>query len=156
MSTERLQSLGAQLRRVHDRLRRALELSREAIERGEPGQDLTRDLSLYCVGFCAALDGHHRSEDLALFDLVLEHRPDLEPAVDKLKQDHSMLGYLIADLQQALDRGLAPGPALRHLDGIGSIMESHFRYEERQLLELLESIEAAEDATAEQLFGELA
>jgi hypothetical protein len=33
-----------------------------------PGQDLTRGLSLYCVGFCAALDGQHRSEDLVLFD----------------------------------------------------------------------------------------
>jgi hemerythrin-like domain-containing protein len=155
MSTDRLLTVGAQLREVHARLRRALELSRDSIERGEPGQDLTRDLALYCVGFCAALDGHHHSEDRVLFDLVLEHRPDLAPAVDKLRQDHSMLGYLIADLQHALDRGLEPAAALRHLDGIGSILESHFRYEERQLLGLLDTV-AAGPHQPRDLFGDIA
>ncbi|VXC01017.1 hemerythrin domain-containing protein [Citricoccus sp. K5] len=42
--------------------------------------------------------------------------------------------------QAALDRSESPAVLERHLDGIGAIMESHFRYEERQLLAVLETL----------------
>lgn len=44
-------------------------------------------------------------------------------------------------LRQALERRPTPADALRHLDGIGAVMESRFRYEERELLPLLEGLD---------------
>ncbi|GED11225.1 hypothetical protein [Cellulosimicrobium cellulans] len=48
-----------------------------------------------------------------------------------------MIAYLVADLEHALDRATDPvasrDAVVRHLDGVGAIMESHFRYEERAL-----------------------
>ncbi|WP_029153775.1 hypothetical protein [Microbacterium gubbeenense] len=40
-----------------------------------------------------------------------------------------------------------------HLEGITAIMESHFRYEERQLLEVLKTL--ALDADSERVLGAL-
>ena len=36
---------------------------------------------------------------------------------------------------------------LRHLDGVEAVMESHFRYEERQLLTVLESLDLAAETS---------
>ena len=56
-----------------------------------------------------------------------------------------MIAYLVADLEHALDRAtdpLASRDAVgRHLDGVGAIMESHFRYEERALGEVLAALD---------------
>jgi hypothetical protein len=41
----------------------------------------------------------------------------------------------------------------RHLEGIAAIMESHFRYEERQLLSVLETLSL--DAPPEEVLGPL-
>ncbi|WP_211277858.1 hemerythrin domain-containing protein, partial [Couchioplanes caeruleus] len=57
-----------------------------------------------------------------------------------LRQDHSMIAHLLAGLQAAVARGAAPAELHRHLEGVAAIMESHFRYEERQLLTVLETL----------------
>jgi hypothetical protein len=44
---------------------------------------------------------------------------------------------------------------MRHLDGIEAVMQTHFRYEERRLLDVLDSI-PDESVTAAELFGPLA
>jgi hypothetical protein len=152
---ERLTTLGEQLRAVHDRLRKALALTREAVEGGAPVPDPTRDLALHCVGFCAALDGHHRSEDTHLFALVEQHRPDLTPAVEMLRQDHRMIASLLLELRQVMDSGAEPATTLRHLEGIDAIMESHFRYEERQLTALLDT-RSTGSGDPRRLFGDIA
>ncbi len=41
----------------------------------------------------------------------------------------------------------------QHLDGIAAIMESHFRYEERQLLTVLETLQL--DAAVAEVLGPL-
>jgi hypothetical protein len=41
----------------------------------------------------------------------------------------------------------------RHLEGVAAIMESHFRYEERQLLTVLETLSL--DASPEEALGPL-
>ena len=159
MTVARTQAWGAELQAVHRRLREALDLAREAIEDEPPANDApARDLLLYCWGFCVALDGHHRSEDAALFPRLIGQRPDLAPVVAQLRQDHSMISYLIAGLQQAVERRAGPADRLRHLDGIEAVMETHFRYEERRLLPLLESADWPEDQTVDHrdLFGPLA
>ncbi|OOC53284.1 MULTISPECIES: hemerythrin domain-containing protein [Nocardiopsis] len=155
MTEQRIRAWGGELRAVHHRLRQALELARESVESGARAEAVSRDLRLFCLGFCTALAGHHTSEDASLFPLVVERRPDLAPVVAKLKQDHSMIEYLIGGLERALDAGESDEEKLRHLDGIGAVMESHFRYEESQLVGVLDALDG-EDLDRTALFGPIA
>ncbi|GIF67833.1 hypothetical protein Ais01nite_58680 [Asanoa ishikariensis] len=151
--TTRLIAWSHELRQVHTRLREALDLTRTAISEGRSGEAATRDLLLYCHGFCAALDGHHRGEDHTLFPAIKAAHPKLAPVLRQLTQDHSMIAHLLGGLQAALDRSAPVTELDRHLDGVAAIMESHFRYEERQLLTVLETLSL--DASPEEVLGPL-
>ena len=138
MTEQRVHAWGRELRAVHQRLRDALEVAREAVVDGGRAETVSRDLRLFCLGFCTALNGHHTSEDSALFPLILERRPDLAPVIAQLKQDHSMIEHLIAGLEKAVDSGKGAEEQLRHLDGIEAVMETHFRYEEKKIIDVLD------------------
>jgi len=145
------------LRAVHQRLRDALEVAREAVVANGEADSVSRDLRLFCLGFCTALNGHHTSEDAALFPLLLERRPDLAPVVSQLKQDHSMIEHLIAGLEKAVESGESAQEKLRHLDGIDAVMETHFRYEEKKIIEVLDGFDGEDlDLDKTTLFGPLA
>lgn len=144
----------AQLRAVHGRLREALELARRAVDQGEAPVVGGRDLLLYCVGFCAALSRHHRGEDRSLFPAVEAAHPELAGTLSYLRRDHAQLEHLLGSLAQAVERGEPPAALLRHLDGVDAVMESHFRYEERQLLAVLEQLHL--DADTQEVLGPLA
>ncbi|NJQ00371.1 hemerythrin domain-containing protein [Streptomyces zingiberis] len=139
--TTRLVAWSQELRRVHARLREALRVTREAVAGGASGEAATRELLLYCHGFCAALDSHHRGEDSTLFPAIAATNPELRPVLRSLEQDHSMIGHLLGGLSEAVGRAAPPEELDRHLDGVAALMENHFRYEERQLLTVLESLE---------------
>ena len=149
----RIVAWGRELRAVHDRLRQALELTRTALRDGEAAGSATRELLLFCHGFCTALQGHHEGEDRELFPAIAAAHPELGETLAKLEQDHSMIGHLLAGLQDAVDRAARPGELDRHLEGVAAIMESHFRYEERQLLAVLDGL--ALDADPERVLGPL-
>ncbi|WP_207769981.1 hemerythrin domain-containing protein [Microbacterium sp. TPD7012] len=135
-----------ELRSVHERLRKALSITQEALASGEPpGGSATRDLLLFCHGFCMALTAHHEGEDRELFPAIAAAHPELRDTLRKLEQDHSMIGHLIGGLQAAVDSAAPPDELSRHLEGIAAIMESHFRFEERQLLTVLETLELDAD-----------
>ncbi|GAB3235633.1 hypothetical protein GCM10027447_33420 [Glycomyces halotolerans] len=146
-------ALSHQLRAVHEHLRRALDLARRSID-GEVDVPVGQDLLVFCHGFCSALSGHHRSEDSSLFPQILAERPDLAPVVNKLTTDHNMLEHLIGEFAAAMASEADAESLHRHLDGIGAIMESHFGYEERQLLSVLDAVGPQGDARA--LLGDLA
>lgn len=146
-------AVSAQLRAVHQRLREAIELARQSID-GDADIPAGLDLLVYCRGFCAALENHHKSEDAGLFPRILAERPDLKPVIEQLTRDHNMLDYLIADFSSALASESDPETLHRHLDGIDAIMESHFGYEERRLLAVLEAVAPEEDPR--DLLGDLA
>lgn len=141
----RLVAWGMELRAVHARLRKALQVTREALDAGEDGRPATRDLLLFCHGFCTALTGHHEGEDRQLFPALAAAHPELRETLRKLQQDHSMIGYLVQGLQTAVERTSPPDELDRHLEGIAAIMESHFRYEERQLLTILDTLALESD-----------
>jgi hemerythrin-like domain-containing protein len=151
--TARLVAWGAELRAVHHRLRGALKVTWTALESGEPTQSATRDLLLYCHGFCTALTGHHDGEDRALFPAIEAAHPELGDTLRSLKQDHSMIAHLVAGLQSAVSEAATPHELARHLEGIEAIMENHFRYEERRLLAVLDTL--ALDADTRQVLGPL-
>ncbi|MBT2484261.1 MULTISPECIES: hemerythrin domain-containing protein [unclassified Microbacterium] len=133
----RLVAWSRELRSVHQRLRKALSITQEALASGEPPG---RDLLLFCHGFCTALTGHHEGEDRMLFPAIAAEQPELRETLRKLEQDHSMVAHLIGGMQAAVESSATPEELSRHLEGIGAIMESHFRYEERQLLSVLETL----------------
>ncbi|PMR57604.1 cation-binding protein [Verrucosispora sp. ts21] len=136
----RLVAWSHELRRVHERLREALTVTREALADGVPAEPATRDLLLFCHGFCAALTAHHEGEDRELFPAIAEQYPQLRDTLRYLQQDHSMIAHLLGGLQAAVARAAPPEELNRHLEGVAAIMESHFRYEERQLLTVLETL----------------
>lgn len=139
--TTRLVAWSQELRRVHHRLREALDVTRAALDEGIPGESATRELLLYCHGFCAALDSHHQVEDRTLFPAIAKAHPELRPVLRSLEQDHSMIAHLLGGLSAAVDRAASSEELDRHLEGIAALMENHFRYEERQLLAVLETLE---------------
>lgn len=149
----RLIAWSNELRAVHGRLREALRVTQAAASVGEPTEPPARELLLFCHGFCTALTGHHEGEDRELFPAIAAEHPELRSTLRKLEQDHSMIAHLIAGLQAATERGLPPDKLEGHLEGIAAIMESHFRYEERELLTVLDTL--ALDADPSDVLGPL-
>lgn len=145
MDAARLIAWDHELRSAHSRLRAALAATREALDQGEAAPHAASELVLYCIGFCAALDGHHSAEDRQLFPALRAEHPELGGVIDKLMQDHSMLAYLLASLRSAAERGDDAAAIGGHLDGIAAIMESHFRFEEREILEPLRALTLDDD-----------
>ncbi len=154
-TVRRARAWGREMREVHLRLREALVLAREAIEDEADVDPLAGTPLLYCWGFCTALSSHHAGEDGALFPRLVERHPDLGPVVRQLRQDHSMIEHLIGGLRRALDDGATTAEKLRHLDGVEAVVESHFRFEERRLLDLLDRIDDVHPGPRE-LYGALA
>lgn len=147
----RLRAWDRELRTAHDRLRQALRVAQETA--ADDPELASRDLLLFCHGFCTALDGHHRGEDALLFPEVVERHPELRETVAKLTQDHSMINYLLGELAAAVQSQAEAAELGRHLEGIAAVMESHFRYEERQLLTVLSTLEL--DRTVADVLGPL-
>ncbi|MFD0772947.1 hemerythrin domain-containing protein [Streptomonospora algeriensis] len=149
----RLVAWSRELRLVHARLREALSATREALDAGDPAAPAARELLLYCRGFCTALTGHHEGEDRELFPAIAAQHPELRETLRHLEQDHSMIAHLISGLQEAVDRSASPAELDERLEGVAAIMESHFRYEERRLLAVLETL--ALDAAPDRVLGPL-
>ncbi|WP_341935892.1 hemerythrin domain-containing protein [Microbacterium sp. LWO14-1.2] len=149
----RLIAWANELRAVHRRLRAALKTAQDAVASGASAEVASRDLLLFCHGFCVALTGHHEGEDRTLFPALSAAHPELHETIRKLMQDHSMIGHLIGGLQSAVSSGAANTVVASHLEGIAAIMESHFRYEERELLDVLDGLVL--DADPAEVFGPL-
>ena len=49
-----------------------------------------------------------------------------------------MLDHLLGELSRAVDAGADAATLDRHLDGIDAVMETHFRYEEKRLVDALD------------------
>ena len=64
-----------------------------------------------------------------------------------------MIAYLLAGLEDALRSSADAAVIERHLEGIAAIMESHFRYEERELLPVLARLDW--DAEPDAVLGPL-
>ncbi|MFF3619103.1 hemerythrin domain-containing protein [Streptomyces sp. NPDC002467] len=150
MLPDRATAWSGELRQVHGKLRNALALARARLDGGDPA-DAATDLLLFCHGFCTALSGHHRAEDGSLFPELLRARPELAPVVAKLTQDHNVIEHLIGALRKAVADSTDPEVAHLHLDGIEAVMETHFKYEEKQLGPVLDGMNADFDRT--EVFG---
>ena len=151
--TTRLIAWSNELRRVHARLREALRVARASVDIGGEATSAARELLLYCRGFCIALGEHHRREDRSLFPAIEAAHPELVPVLRNLEQDHSMIDFLLTALNSAVEQNASPAELAGHLEGVGAIMENHFAYEERQLLDVLTTLEL--DADPRDVLGSL-
>ena len=88
-----------------------------------------------------------------MFPAIETAHPELAPVLRTLSEDHAMIDVLLTSLAAAVDGEVPPDDIDRHLDGIGAIMESHFAFEERQLLRVLETL--ALDADPRDVLGRL-
>ena len=140
-SGDRVRALGSELRRLHDRIRDVLEDARDGLDPVLGATALGEDLAVRCRAVCTTLDAHHRDEDSSLFPWLRRERPDLDEVIGRLEQDHTMIGTLLAGLDRVLREGAGADVVLRHLEGVDAIMESHFRYEERVLVPILDAEE---------------
>lgn len=143
----------SELRRVHQQLREAMRVSRQAAATDGSMQHASRNLLLLCHGFCVALDAHHTGEDRTLFPAIERAHPEVATVLRALERDHSMIAHLLAELEAAVNRSAPPAELSGHLEGVAAIMENHFRYEERQLLTILETLRL--DADVRDVLGPL-
>ncbi|MEV6327717.1 hemerythrin domain-containing protein [Streptomyces sp. NPDC051909] len=132
---DRVLALRRELHRAHEELARRIREIRTHIG----GRRLTDDVLLtHCLAFCTALTNHHEGEDRGMFAQLLRERPELAPTIDKLVEDHTLITGILARVRTLADTAAGtPDPDLEaiggELDGLGAIMESHFRYEERAI-----------------------
>ncbi len=138
-STSRIAAFGTQLIEVHDWLREQLAQLRADVDAGT-GQP--RKLQAHCLTFCSALTTHHTGEDSGAFPELARQFPALKPVLEQLTQDHDMITILLNRLEQLDFTDQAE--AQRELNGIEAIMESHFAYEERKIVEALNALDIPE------------
>jgi hypothetical protein len=157
MERARIVAWSAEMRRVHQRLAGALVIARDSIESGDPAPPSLDPLT-YCWAFCAALDGHHEGEDTTLFPRLIEQQPELAEVVGHLSRDHRMIGHLLGEFRHSMGAGGSPEELLRHLDGIEAVLTTHFRYEEKRLLDALDALDVLvlDGLEPPQVFGPLA
>lgn len=119
---------GNQLIEVHARLREMLDDLRDGVV-PEP------DFEAHCVAFCAEVTRHHTGEDETVFPLLAARHPELRDFLAGLARDHEIIAGLLVKVRATAD------PA--DLDGLAAILETHFRGEEKRLVEVMNAIDPA-------------
>ena len=148
---DRLTAFGNQLIQVHNWLRKELARLDDDLESVAAGRaERLRDLRAHCLTFCSALTRHHTGEDGGAFLVLADEFPELRPALEELAHDHGVMTGIIERLEK-LVAGVGPGTSQdeildvqRELDGLTAIMETHFRYEEKRIVEALNSLDIPE------------
>lgn len=154
-SGDRAQAVGEQLIEIHQWLRGELARLREEI--GAYADSGTSQppspLRAHCTAFCRALTQHHTGEDTVAFQALGERFPELVPVLEQLRQDHLLVADILRRLQQLLT-AVTPDNAeqvRRELDGLTAILESHFQWEERRLVDAFNALPTP--GASEELFG---
>ncbi len=146
-----MRAIGRELVRVHQWLRDELARIHDHIDSGD---ELIR-LQVHCVAFCAAITRHHTSEDATAFPMVGAEMPELAPVLEQLSQDHRLVEEIVGRLRTLLT-AITPenvDGVRREIDGLSAILESHFRWEEKALVDALDTVDTAR--SVEDLFGQL-
>jgi hypothetical protein len=145
----RLAAFGNQLVQVHDRLRADLARLSDEVDTYLDGGARPRDLQAHCLAFCGALERHHTGEDDGAFPELADHHPELTPLLDKLREDHHLVSgilHRLRDLVEGLspETGTDPRQAQRvrgEVDGLMAIVDSHFGFEERSIVDALNALD---------------
>ena len=131
--SSRLQGFGNQLIEYHQRLREQLDVLREG---AEPDG---KDLITHCLSFCGALTRHHTGEDNGAFPALAAEYPELRPVLEELGRDHVLIAAAVRRLEKLAD--LDPAQRQTELDTVAALVETHFTYEERKLVDAMNALD---------------
>lgn len=155
LDANRARALGQELVAIHDWLRTELTRIRADVTDYAAGSELRpTQLRVHCTAFCAALTRHHTGEDTAGFPALADQFPELAPVLAELRTDHELVADILRRLTELLD-SIGPDNAdtvRRELDGLAAILESHFHWEERRLVQAFDELEMG-TRTGEELLG---
>jgi hypothetical protein len=149
--------VGSHLIAVHDHLREELEKVRRLIESVELGvvspvvaidsldQFTIRQnnwtVGAYCAAYYRMIALHHGLEDADVFPHLLTCEDQLEPVIDRLSEEHTVIHDVLEGLDRALVELVAnPGDFAelrRATDILTDTLLSHLAYEEHELVEPL-------------------
>jgi hemerythrin-like domain-containing protein len=149
-------ALGSELIEVHESLRQSLRRLRTGLGSSSSAPGKTgRSLRAHCLGFCSAVSRHHTSEDRGVFPALAAQVPELGPVLQELQRDHHLVAEILQRVEQiAGDFGQDNAHRVRaEMDGLAAILESHFRWEERRLVNALNSLDTSGLKTQD-LFGQ--
>ncbi|MDF3141047.1 MULTISPECIES: nitroreductase/quinone reductase family protein [unclassified Streptomyces] len=138
-------SMGEAIKVVHDAFRRELALIREEMsksseEGGRGAGTLGAQLRVNCLTFCAGLHNHHTGEDLGMFPVLADRRPELAPVLARLREEHERIAALVEDLRHAVSAEHPdPAAARTEVERLTAELEAHLTYEEEQLIPVLDA-----------------
>ncbi|WP_203978370.1 hemerythrin domain-containing protein [Planotetraspora silvatica] len=144
---DRVRAFGNQLIGVHLWLREELARLREDVDSHLDGHsERPRELRAHCLTFCSALSRHHEGEDEGAFPVLAERFPELRPVLDELRHDHQVVADILRRLEELIGGVDAADPAeagrvRAELDGLSALLESHFVYEEKRIVEALNGLD---------------
>ena len=144
-------------RSVHDHLREELEKIRRLVESVELGVMSPVDaidsldqftirqnnwtVGAYCAAYYRMIALHHGLEDVEVFPHLRTCEAQLEPVIDRLGEEHSVIHDVLEGLDRALvDLVTNPGDFAelrRATDILTDTLLSHLAYEEHELIEPL-------------------
>jgi iron-sulfur cluster repair protein YtfE (RIC family) len=150
-------AVGSHLIAVHDHLREELDQIRSLIASVESGDvspgvaiDSLNEFTLrqnnwtigaYCAAYYRMIAMHHGLEDSAVFPHLRTCERQLEPVIDRLGEEHTVIHDVLEGLDRALAKLVADPSDVTELrratDILTDALLSHLAYEEQQLVEPL-------------------
>lgn len=126
---------------VHDALRRDLGRATAALEASPPpGDHQRRAIARHLTWMMGFLHAHHELEDVGLYPVVRDRRPDAAALLDAMDADHRTVAERIDEVvaaAQAYEADDAEADRLRLLDALGSLSADllpHLRREEDEAM----------------------
>ncbi|MFF4802663.1 nitroreductase/quinone reductase family protein [Streptomyces sp. NPDC001351] len=129
-------SPGEAIKVVHDAFRRELALIRKEMAAGNG--TLGAQLRVNCLTFCQGLHHHHTGEDTMMFPFLADRRPEANPVLKRLSEEHQQIAALVAELRRAL-ADEDPAAARAEVERLTRDLEAHLTYEEQELIPLLDA-----------------
>ncbi|MFC3499819.1 hemerythrin domain-containing protein [Micromonospora krabiensis] len=153
----RTNPLLAELRWIHDALRRDLAAVRKLADEASAGAPAVRlqqrmrklqsngplfQMKTNCLQYCHAVHRHHRLESVLLFPAVRRSAPHLKATVDKLEADHALVSELLDQVEEAAQALNGEDAAIRKklvtaLRTLSDHLLEHLAFEEKALAPVL-------------------
>jgi hypothetical protein len=150
-------AVGSHLIAVHDHLRGELDNIRSLVESVESGAVSASEavalfdefsirqnnwtIGAYCAAYCRMVALHHGLEDADIFPHLRSCETELEPVIDRLSEEHTIIHDVLENLNRALVELVADPHDFtdlrRAVDILTDTLLSHLSYEEHELVEPL-------------------